>query len=125
MAQKYALYKLEKVVGKKEYVPRLISSRGVSYSEAKRHLDMEYEDFPDGPLWYNDKIEDFVTYTLGERIMYVPNDSLVEIDGAWEMVCHGVYRRYPIYYIDVYPNPYSYYKLHVYKFRGIKLEGIE
>ena len=121
MAQKYALYRLEKVVGKKEYIPYPVSGKGVSLKEAKRHLAIEYEDFPDGPLWYSPKIDEFVTYEIGDRIMFVPNDILNKYG---DLVCIGVYRRYPIFYIDEYPNPYSYYKLRVSRREGFSLEGV-
>lgn len=121
MEQKYALYKLVKVPRKKEYIPDLCSRTGVSLKEAQRHLACEYEDLPDGPIWYNPKIDDFVGYEHFSRIMYVPNDI---INDEGEVVSIGVYRRYPIFYVDVYPNPYSRYKLHTSKRDGFTLEGI-
>lgn len=124
MAKKYAVYKLEKVKGKKEYV---ISSYTIWNSLRAAYNDLEsWDEDLDGPRTYNRKTGDFVAYELHDRMLYVPNDGQKEVDGVLRPYSIGVYGRFPIYYIDVYPNPYSYYKLR--KVRGsddLVLEGIE
>lgn len=104
MAQRYAVYKLTKVAGKKEYE---VSSAEVcrSLKEAYRVLELWDEDL-DGPVTVNNKIGEFVAYELHDRALYVPNMKEGP-DGGQRLI--GAYARYPIYFIDVYPNPYKHY----------------
>lgn len=128
MAQKYAVYKLKNVKGKKnEYILddsqkfmcicKTISS---GYGELQEYWD----DCLDGPVWYNRKINEFVAYEKDDRMLYVPNDKMVErADGTCEIRTIGIYNRLPIYYLDIYPNPYTCYKLHKNEY-GFELEAI-
>ena len=125
MARKrYAVYKLTKVKGKKEYV---VSASYIcnSLKAAYHELDCWDEDL-DEPVWYNPKTDEFVAFELRGDMLYVPNEIEVETDDVWYPRLIGAYGRFPIYYIDIYPNPYSYYKLH--KVRGenrLELEGVK
>ena len=103
MAQKYAVYQLTKVTGKKEYK---VSSTEVckSLKEAYRVLELWDEDL-DGPVTVNNKTGKFVAYKLYDRALYVPNWK----EGPNGMKLIGAYARFPIYFIDVYPNPYKHY----------------
>lgn len=128
MAQKYAVYKLKKVKGKKnEYI--LDDSQRLMYickslSEGYRELQEYWDDCLDGPVWYNRKIGEFVAYEKSDRMLYVPNDKMVKrADGVCEIRLGGIYNRLPIFYLDKYPNPYTCYKLHKNEF-GFELEAI-
>ncbi len=128
MAQKFSIYKLKKVKGKKnEYIlddsqelNYICNSLSAGYSELQEYLD----DCLDGPIWYNRKIDEVVAYEVDGRMLYVPNDKIVEgTDGDCEIRRGGIYNRLPIYYLDIYPNPYTCYKLHKNKY-GFELEPI-
>ncbi|MBR5493347.1 MAG: hypothetical protein IKV77_09515 [Alistipes sp.] len=128
MAKKYTVYKLKNVKGKKnEYV--LDDSQRLKYickslSEGYRELQEYWDDCLDGPVWYNSKIDEFVAYEKDDRMLYVPNDKMVRrADGDCEIRRGGIYNRLPIYYLDIYPNPYLYYKLHKTEY-GFELEAI-
>lgn len=117
--KRYAVYKLVKRKGKKEYEPTqawICNSLKAGYHE----LDIWDEDL-DGPVTFNRKTQELEAFELHDRMIYVPNQR--EDEDGWHLI--GAYGRFPIYYLDVYPNPYSYYKLH--KVRGdnrLELEGI-
>jgi hypothetical protein len=128
MAQKYAVYKLKKVKGKKnEYVldpsqksMYICKTLAAGYSELQEYWD----DCLDDPVWYNRKIGEFVAYEKDDRMLYVPNDKEVKrADGVCEIRTIGIYNRLPIYYLDRYPNPHVSYKLHKNEY-GFELEGI-
>lgn len=127
MAQKYTVYRLKKVKGKKEYVVDESQNTRVicnSLSSAYRKLQEFWDDCLDGPVWYNRKINDAVAYEMHDRMLYVPNEKEIQgADGVWYNKLIGVYGRQPIYYIDVYPNPYTRYVLHK-KGDEFQLEGI-
>ena len=127
MAQKYTVYRLKKVKGKKEYVVdesqniRVICN---SLSAAYRELQEFWDDCLDGPVWYNRKINDAVAYEMHDRMLYVPNDKMIKrADGVCEIRRGGIYNRLPIYYLDIYPNPYTCYKLHKNEY-GFDLEAV-
>lgn len=103
MAQKYAVYKLTKVAGKKEYK---VSSTEVckSLKDAYRLLGVWDEEL-DGPVMFNSKTGEFVAYELHDRVLYVPNRK--EVPEGRQLM--GAYARYPLYYIDEYPNQYKHY----------------
>lgn len=107
MAQKYAVYKLTKVSGKKEYE---VSSTEIckSLKDAYRLLECWGEDL-DGPVTFNSKTGELVAYELHDRVLYVPNLK----DGPDGMRLIGAYARYPLYFIDEYPNPYMHYVVRV------------
>lgn len=113
MATKYAVYELKKVKGKKEYtVSRVVSVKN-SLNAAYRELERYWEDCLDSPVWFNKKTREPVAYVhYDDRMLYVPNMKEVEEDGVLEPKLIGIYGRKPIFYIDEYPNPYTYYKLH-------------
>ena len=125
MARKrYAVYKLTKVKGKKEYV---VSTSYIcnSLNAAYHELDCWDEDL-DGPRTYNPKTGELVAFELHDDMLYVPNEIEVKEDDVWTTRVIGAYGWFPIFYIDIYPNPYSYYKLH--KVRGenrLELEGVK
>ena len=128
MAQKYAVYKLKNVKGKKnEYI--LDNSQTFTYicnsiSAGYRELQEYWDDCLDGPVWYNKKINNFVAYEKDDRMLYVPNEKMVKrADGVYETRIVGIYNRLPIYYLDVYPNPYTYYKLHKNTY-GFEMEAV-
>ena len=128
MAQKYAVYKLKKVKGKKdEYIlddSQRFTSICNSLSAGYRELQEFWDDCLDGPVWYNHKVCEFVAYEKDDRMLYVPNDKMKKrADGVCEIVRDGIYNRQPIYYLDIYPNPYTYYKLHKNEY-GFELEAI-
>lgn len=103
MAQKYAVYKLTKVPGKKEY--EVFSAEVCrSLKEAYRVLELWDEDL-DGPVTFNSKTGEFVAYELHDRVLYVPNWK--ERPEGMQLV--GAYARYPLYFIDEYPNPNKHY----------------
>lgn len=106
MAQKYAIYKLSKLPGGKEYTP-MVKSIEKSLSAAYDEMQSYYDDCLDGPVWFNRKIGEFVAYEIDERMLYVPNFDIRN----GEMVLKGVYGRLPLYYVDRYPNPYARYRL--------------
>ena len=125
MAQKYAVYKLTKVKGKKEYV---VSSYTKWNSLRAAYHDLEcWDEDLDGPRTFNSKTGEFVAFEMHDRMIYIPNWTIVKDEEGreyWRLL--GAYGWFPIYYIDVYPNPYSYYKLH--KARGedrLELEGVK
>ncbi len=124
MANKYAVYKLTKVKGKKEYV---VSSYTKWNSLRAAYNDLEgWDEDLDGPRTYNPKTGELVAFELHDRMLYVPNEIEVKEDGFLTTRVIGAYGRFPIYYLDVYPNPYSYYKLR--KARGkdeLFLEGVK
>ena len=128
MTKKYTVYKLKNVKGKKnEYV--LDDSQRLKYickslSEGYRELQEYWDDCLDGPVWYNSKIDEFVAYEKDDRMLYVPNDKMVRrADGDCEIRRGGIYNRLPIYYLDIYPNPYTCYKLHKNEY-GFELEAV-
>lgn len=128
MAQKYTVYKLKKVKGKKnEYI--LDDSQRLKYicntlTAGYRELREYWDDCLDSPVWYNRKINEFVAYEKDDRMLYVPNDKIVKrADGVCEIRRSGIYNRLPIYYLDKYPNPYTCYKLHKNEY-GFELEPI-
>ena len=115
MAKRYAVYKLKKVKGKREYIVEDILSVCTSQRAAHEEMESFLEDCLDCPVWYNKKIMDLVSYTKEDTLLYVPNCILVPsemVPGALEEKVIGIYGWLPIYYIDEYPNRYSYYKLH-------------
>lgn len=125
MSKRYAVYKLKKVAGKKEYE---VSSYTVWNSLRAAYNDLEgWDEDLDGPRIANTKIGEFVAFEMHDRMIYIPNWTIVkDKEGReyWRLL--GAYGWFPIYYIDVYPNPYSRYKLH--KVRGrdeLVLEGIK
>lgn len=129
MAQKYTVYKLKKVPGKKnEYILDDSQRYKVickSLSAGYRELQEYWDDCLDGPVWYNRKIQDFVAYEKHDRMLYVPNEKVVKrADGDYEIRLGGIYNRLPIYYLDIYPNPYSYYRLHKNEY-GFELEAVK
>ena len=105
MAKKYAVYVLTKVPHKKEYV--------VSKAYIFNSLKAAYEDLAiwdedyDEPVGLNRKTGEFVAYELHDSALYVPNWEAEEKGGR----LLGVYSRFPVYYIDVYPNPYNHYTI--------------
>lgn len=121
---KYAFYKLTKVKGKKEYIPEtmfVFNSMKAAYDELQSYWD----DCLDGPVWLNDKIGETVAYERYDRILFVPNYTEVQdADGCYREKLLGIYRRFPVYCIDQYPNPYKAYKERM-KNGGVVLEGIE
>lgn len=126
MSKKYAVYKLTKVKGTKLFE---VSTTYVckSLKDAFRELDIWDEEL-DEPVCFNRKTDEVEAYTLSDRVLYVPNYAPKEAGDEGEVVLIGVYSRFPIYYIDEYPNPYRYYKIHVKNssfFSSIQLEGIE
>ena len=124
MAKRYAVYKLTKVKGKKEYV---VSSYTVWNSLRAAYNDLEvWDEDLDGPRTYNHKTGEPVAFELHDRMLYVPNEKVVKEHGFLTTRVIGAYGWFPIYYLDVYPNPYSYYKLR--KARGedeLYLEGVK
>ena len=115
---KYALYQLSKAKGKKEYQP-LVKTICPSLKAALEELNSYWDDCLDSPVWYNKRIGEFVAYKRHDRMLYVPNVK----DGD-----EDVYGRLPIYYVDVYPNPFTNYILR--KKRGLgsvefSLEGVK
>ncbi len=111
--------------GKNEYIPSPIYERRISLKQAIQDQERLYEDFQyDGPIWYNKKIGDWERYTIEDDILFIPNR--LYRDGEW--LLKGIYNRYPIYFIDEDPNPYSFYKVH-FKRRALMhqviLEGIK
>lgn len=124
MTQRYAVYILSKVTGKNEYVvSKFYKFR--SLRAAYKDLEIWDEDFNE-PVTYNSKTGEFVAYRMYDRMLYVPNWRIVtDKDGDEEWCLVGAYGRFPIYYIDIYPNPYSYYKLHKERgFNQLYLEGV-
>lgn len=115
MGQRFAVYQLKKVSGKKEYI---VSSYTVWNSLKQAYHDLE--------CWHEDLDESGVYYMLDDRMLFAPNiKDVLEGDYYVEKII-GAYGWYPIYFIDVYKNPYSYYKLH--KKRGrdeLYLEGVK
>ena len=125
MRKKYAVYKLTKVKGTKLFE---VSSTYVckSLKDAYNELAIWDEDL-DEPVCLNRKTQEAEAYELRDRVLYVPNNTLkVDEYGEEIEVLIGVYSRFPIYYLDEYPNPYRYYKIHVKNdsWEGIQLEGI-
>lgn len=118
MDKKYGFYKLTKVAGKKEYTPAVMSSCD-TLKAAYDELESYWDDCLGSPVWFNRKIGEPVAYEKDDRLLYVPNDN--EVDGEIKTV--GIVARFPIYYIDEYPNPYSHYKL-VRKKGKFILEGV-
>lgn len=106
MSKKYGFYKLTKVKGKKEYIPE-IKYVTTTLKSAYDELQSYWDDCLGYPVWYNRKIAEFVAYEKDDRMLYVPNDN--EVNGEMKRI--GIHGRFPIYYIDVYPNPYFHYKL--------------
>ena len=103
MAQKYAVYKLTKVSGKKEYE---VSTTEVCKSlKDAYHLLEVWDEELDGPVTFNSKTGEFVAYELHDRVLYVPNWK----DDTEGLKLIGAYARYPLYLIDEYPNPYKHY----------------
>ena len=65
-----------------------------------------------------------MAYEKDDKMLYVPNDKIVKkADGVCEIRRVGIYNRLPIYYLDIYPNPYTCYKLHKNEY-GFKLEAV-
>lgn len=123
MAQKYAFYRLRKMPREKKFVPEVVTVEK-SKGTALRELEMYYEDCLVGPVWLNKKISEFVSYEMYYDKAYVPNEANVQDEnGILERKLIGVYNRKPIYFVDIYPNPYSYYILHK-KGDEFTLEGI-
>ena len=125
MAQRYAVYLLKKVANKKEYV---VSEAYIFSSLKAAYHDLEvWDEDLDDPVTFNPQTGEFVSYRLYDRMLCVPKWTLVEDDSGFEeRRLVGVYARFPIYYIDKYPNPYSYYTLHkVRGFNELYLEGVE
>ena len=66
---------------------------------------------------------------LGYEVSFVQNftdidDKMIKrANGICEIVRGGVYNRQPIYYLDVYPNPHTCYKLHKKEY-GFELEAV-
>ena len=118
MAKKYGFYKLTKVAGKKEYTPE-IKYMTSTLKDAYDELQSYWDDCLGQPVWYNKKIGEAVAYEQDDRMLYVPNYN--EVDDEIKIV--GILARFPIYYIDEYPNPYSHYKL-VRKKGKFILEGV-
>ena len=121
--KRYAVYKLTKVVGRKEYE---VSETYVcnSLKAAYNELNSWDEDY-DEPVWFNPKTGEFVSFVLRGDMLYVPNETSVDMGTYTTQKTIGAYGRFPIFYIDEYPNPYSRYRLH--KVRGenkLALEGI-
>lgn len=106
MSKKYGFYKLTKVSGKKEYTPSVMYTT-CSLSGAYEELQSYWDDCLDQPVWFNKKIGEMVAYEQYDRMLAVPNDK--EVNGYIKTI--GLHGNFPIYYIDVYPNPYSRYKL--------------
>ena len=106
MSKKYGFYKLTKVKGKKEYIPE-IKYVTTTLKSAYDELQSYWDDCLDYPVWYNRKIAEFVAYEKDDMMLYVPNDN--EVNGEMKRI--GIHGRFPISYIDVYPTPYSHYKL--------------
>ena len=128
MAQKYTVYKLKNVKGKKnEYI--LDDSQRLKYicnslSAGYHELQEYWDDCLEGPVWYNRKINELVAYEKDDRMLYVPNDKMVKrADGICEIRRVGIYNRLPIYYLDKYPNPYTSYRLHKNEY-GFELEAV-
>lgn len=126
MSAKFGLYKLIKVVGKKEYTPTLIE-KYPSQCKAMRELSNYFEEYFNddemlyggGRCYFNKKTSEVETYILHNNLLYLPNYAEDRIIGVW--------RNSPIYIIDKYPCPFAKYKLHIDN-RGwaptIKMEGI-
>lgn len=128
MAQKYTVYKLKKVTGKKnEYILDDSQKYKVickSLAAGYRELQEYWDDCLGGPVWYNRKTRDFVAYEKDDRMLYVPNEKMVKrADGVYETRLVGIYNRLPIYYLDIYPNPHSCYRLHKNEY-GFELEAV-
>ena len=122
--KRYAVYKLTKIAGRKEYE---VSETYVcnSLKAAYKELDLWDEDY-DEPVWFNPKTGEFVSFRLRGDMLYVPNEISVDMGTYTTIKTIGAYGRFPIFYIDEYPNPYSRYRLR--KVRGedrLALEGIE
>lgn len=106
MGMNYGFYKLTKVPGKKEYTPE-VKCVSRTLKAAYEELQSYWDDCLGFPVWINRKIHETVAYKRDDRMLYVPNDN--EINGEIRTI--GIHGRFPIFYIDVYPNPYSHYKL--------------
>lgn len=106
MGKKYGFYKLTKVPGKKEYTPEVKCVTN-TLKAAYEELQSYWDDCLDYPVWLNKKIAETVAYEKDDRMLYVPNDN--EVNGEIKTI--GIHGRFPIYYIDEYPNPYTHYKL--------------
>lgn len=125
MATRHAVYELKKIKGKKAYVPVRVESIRSSLNAASWWLKEYVED----ELWRNinwikgGNLSDIVEYEMdGNRLAYIPN---IKDDDSI-----SIYGRRNIYYVDEYPNPYSYYKLHKNRNKGLfeptfVLEGIK
>ncbi len=122
--KRYAVYKLTKIPRRKEYE---VSGSYVcnSLKSAYKELYSLDEDY-DEPVWFNPKTGEFVAFRLQGDMLYVPNMISVDHDTYTSTRTIGAYGRFPIFYIDEYPNPYSCYRLH--KVRGedrLALEGVK
>ena len=106
MGKKYGFYKLTKVSGKKEYTPE-VKYVANTLKDAYDELQSYWDDCLGQPVWFNQKIGEAVAYDKDDRMLYVRNDN--DVDGEIKTV--GIVARFPIYYIDEYPNPYTHYKL--------------
>lgn len=123
MAKKYAVYQLDKVKGNKEYIPTVKVTTD-SLKSAYNVLESWNEDFEEmGIGWYNNKTNEWAAYTIDDRLMYIPNETYVNVDDVLYPKVIGIYGRRPIYYIDEYPCHYQAYKLHR-KGDKFTLEGI-
>jgi len=106
MKTKYAVYQLTKGENPKEYVV-LSTTIWDTLDEAYKDLNGWKENL------YNPRAKQgTATYELHDRMLYIPD---VKKDGE-VMKTIGAFSWFPLYYIDVYPNPYSHYKLR--KVRG-------
>ena len=124
MADKYAFYELKKVPGENKYIPKKKREVYNSLAATHRTLDNYWEDRFDYPGWYNPKTGEEEWHEKDGNLIYVPNYKLVEDeDGAMIPKLVGAYGRREIYYIDVYPHPYSYYKLRK-KGESMYVEGV-
>lgn len=113
---KYAIYKLGKVAGKNRYIPEA-DEICQNLTAARECLQIILDDIPDGPMWVNPKTGEFETYTMRDDMLFIPN---------WDpdKDKETPYRRYPIYIIDKYPSPYTYYKEKAY-FESFIMVGVK
>jgi hypothetical protein len=95
--------------------------------DAYHDLECWDEDL-DWPRWYNRKNGEFVAFEMHDRMIYIPNWTIKKHKNGYEewrlLEAHG---RFPIYYIDKYPNHVSFYKPHVVDkgYEELVFEGIE
>ncbi len=115
IVQKFAIYELKKLAGKKEYI---VSSYTVFRSLPAAYRELDARERNQGkPALFNNKIREYQYYVGSECVVFVPNWTIVKNkNGVEERRLLGVYGRFPIFYLDEYPNPYSSFKL--YKLRG-------